>query len=158
MATLKSICYKPTHDPSAKPAVGYLRVPLESATLIEGYGIEADRKGGNPKRQLNVMDDLTLAELEREGYPMGVGVLGENLVLSGIDLRALPKGTQLMIGHEAVIELGIPRDGCEQLTKLDERMPVNVDGRIGIMCRVVKSGMIRVGDSVKESVPLAVSQ
>src|SRR5258706_11883520 len=98
MPIIQSITYKPRHEKEDHNAAGYLRRPIREANLVENYGIEGDRKGGNPKRNLNVMDDLTLAELEAEGYPTGPGTLGENLVLSGIDLRSLEEGTHLRLG------------------------------------------------------------
>jgi MOSC domain-containing protein YiiM len=145
MVTLKSIAYKPE---GTKSKLGFLRQVVNEATLVEGYGIEGDRKGGHPKRNLNVMDDLTLAELAGEGYPTGAGVLGENLVLSGLDLRQLPQDTHLRLGSEAIIALGKLREPCEQLTELDARMPESVVGRVGLMCRVIRSGRIKVGDTV----------
>jgi MOSC domain-containing protein YiiM len=149
MITVKSIVYQPRSVKVDHSVPGYVRHPLGEATLVEGYGIEGDRKGGNPKRNLNVMDDLTQAELSSEGYPTGPGMLGENVILSGIDLRTLPEGTQLRLGTEAIIVLGDPRVPCEQLTPLDERMPESVHGRVGVMCRVVKSGRVKVGDPVE---------
>lgn len=149
MITIKSIVYKPNDEAIDSDAIGYLRRPLVEANLIEGYGIEGDRKGGHPRRNLNVMDDITQSELAEEGYPTGVGVLGENIILRGINLRKLPEGTQLRLGKEAVIELGRLREPCEQLTPLDERMPESVVGRVGVMCRVIQSGRIRVGDPVE---------
>jgi MOSC domain-containing protein YiiM len=148
MASIKSIVYKPQDAKQTLGQVGYLRVPLTEANLLENYGIEGDRKGGHPKRQLNVMDDVTLAELEREGYPTEPGTLGEQIVLSGIDLRTLKRGTHVQLGTDAVIELGGMREPCEQLTPLDERMPESVSERVGVMCRVIKSGTIKVGDLV----------
>lgn len=148
MATLTSIQYKPKDAKLAPGRVGYVRSPLTEANLMENYGIEGDRKGGHPKRNLNVLDDMTLAELEAEGYPTSPGALGENLIISGISLRALPVGTKLRIG-EAVIEVGKLREPCDQLTELDTRMPESVVGRVGAMCRVVASGRICVGDAVE---------
>ena len=149
MPKLKSITYKPKGAADDPTRIGYFRVPLAEAMLIEGYGIENDRKGGNPNRNLNVMDDFTLAELAEEGYPTGPGALGENLILSGLDLRTLPEGAALRIGSEAAIELGRLREPCEQLTILDERMPHSVEDRVGRMCQVVRSGRIKVGDRVE---------
>lgn len=148
MPTLKSIVYKPKTAPDSHQTGVYLRVPLPEAKLVEGYGIEGDRKGGNPKRNLNIMDSVTLAELGREGYPTTPGALGENLILDGIDLRGLPEGASLQIGAEAVITLLKLREPCEQLTEIDERMPASVVKRVGYMGRVAKSGLIRVGDPV----------
>jgi MOSC domain-containing protein YiiM len=149
MATIKSIVYKPGDEPEDRNVAGYLRRPLDTALLIEGYGIQDDLKGGNPKRNLNVMDEVTQAELRAEGYPTGAGKLGENIILAGIDLRALPDGTQLRLGSQAIIALVKRRSGCEKLTRLDTRMPASVEGRIGWMCRVVRSGPIQVGDPVE---------
>lgn len=149
MANIKSIVYKPKGMKSGHGDAGYVRQPLTDANLIAGYGIEGDRKGGNPNRNLNLMDDMTQAELAAEGYPTGPGMLGENIILSGIDLRTLPEGTQLRLGDEAIIALGKARVPCEQLTPLDGRMPESVEGRVGTMCRVLKSGQIKVGDVVE---------
>ncbi len=149
MITVKSIVYKPKGEKVAPGMPGYIRRSLEQAMLVEGYGIVGDRKGGNPNRNLNVMDELTQAELAVEGYPTGAGMLGENIILGGIDLRTLPEGTQLRLGDKAVIRLGKARVPCEQLTPLDGRMPDSVHGRVGIMCRVVQSGRIKVGDPVE---------
>jgi MOSC domain-containing protein YiiM len=148
MPTLKSIVYKPKTAPTGHQTGAYLRVPLSEAKLVEGYGIEGDRKGGNPKRNLNIMDSMTLAELGREGYPTTPGALGENLIVDGIDLRNLPEGSSLQIGAEAVITLLKFREPCEQLTEIDERMPASVMNRVGYMARVTKGGLIRVGDPV----------
>jgi MOSC domain-containing protein YiiM len=149
MITVKSIVYKPKGEKSDSSSSGYLRRSLDQAMLAEGHGIEGDRKGGNPNRNLNVMDELTQAELAAEGYPTGAGVLGENIILGGINLRTLPEGTQLRLGDEAVIRLGALRVPCEQLTPLDARMPESVHGRVGWMCSVVKAGRIKVGDPVE---------
>ena len=148
MPSIKSIVYKPKHMRQPADSVGYLRVPLTEAVLMENYGIAGDRKGGHPRRNLNVMDDVTLAELGAENYPIDAGVLGENIVISGIDLRTLLVGTQLKLGDQAVIEIGKPRIPCEQLTALDARMPAMVMGRVGAMCRVVIAGTIHIGDEI----------
>lgn len=139
---LVSIVYSPS-------AGSYNRKPLSEAFLIAGYGIEGDRKGGHPRRNLNIMDKETLGALAGEGYPAAPGVLGENLIVGGIDLAAQQEGTRLRIGMEAVVELLKLREPCYKLTSLDPRMPDSVVGRVGMMARVVESGVIRVGDSVE---------
>ena len=149
MITIKSIVYKPGDEPEDPTAINFLRRPLAEAALVAGYGIDGDRKGGSPKRNLNVMDDLTLAELAAEGYPTGAGALGENIVLAGVDLRTLADGARLRLGRDAIIILGKLREPCERLTPIDSRMPESVVERVGRMCRVEKSGAIKVGDPVE---------
>jgi MOSC domain-containing protein YiiM len=124
------------------------RHPLPEAMLLAGYGIDGDRKGGHPKRNLNVMDQEMLQRLAAEGYPTGPGVLGENLIMAGVNLGAEPEGARFRIGLEAVIEVVRLREPCYKLTALDPRMPDSVVDRVGVMARVVESGVIRVGDAV----------
>ena len=138
---LASIVYSP--QPGS-----FNRHPLPEAMLFAGYGIDGDRKGGHPNRNLNIMDQEMLDALAAEGYPTGPGVLGENLILRGVHLAAQPEGARLRIGLEAVIEVVRLREPCYKLTALDPRMPDSVIDRVGVMARVVESGMIRVGDAV----------
>ncbi len=149
MITIKSIVYKPRSEPDDAHAINYQRRSLTEAALVAGYGIEGDRKGGNPKRNLNVMDDITLAELAADGYPAGPGALGENVILAGIDLRTVPEGSRLRLGNDAIIVLGALRVPCERLTPIDGRMAESVVERVGRMCRVEQSGTIKVGDPVE---------
>lgn len=138
---LASIVYSP--QPGS-----FNRHPLPEAMLLAGYGIDGDRKGGHPNRNLNVMDQEMLATLAAEGYPTGPGVLGENLIVSGVQISSLAEGSRLRIGLEAVIEVVRLREPCYKLTALDARMPESVVERVGVMARVVESGVIRVGDAV----------
>jgi MOSC domain-containing protein YiiM len=138
---LASIVYSP--QPGS-----YNRHALHEAMLLAGYGIDGDRKGGHPRRNLNVMDQEMLDRLAVEGYPTSPGVLGENLILSGVDISSLAEGSRLRIGLEAEIEVVRLREPCYKLTALDPRMPDSVIDRVGVMARVVESGVIRVGDAV----------
>ena len=138
---LISIVYSPL-------AGSFNRKALPQAVLVAGYGIERDRKGGHPRRNLNVMDQEVLGRLAGEGYPADPGVLGENLIVQGVQLTEQPSGTLVRIGLDAVIELVALREPCYKLTPLDPRMPDSVIGRVGMMARVVEGGVVRVGDSV----------
>jgi len=145
MPTIASITYRPKDSATPVPAVGFLRVPLAEAALTEGLGIDGDFNA-QPQRNLNVMDRLTLRELGAQGLPTFPGALGENIVLDGIDLRTLPAGTRLRLGAHAVIAITALRAGCDKLHRIDERMPGQTVGRIGVMAQVVQAGQIRVGD------------
>ncbi len=138
---LISIVYSPL-------AGSFNRKALPQAVLVAGYGIERDRKGGHPRRNLNVMDQEVLGQLAGEGYPADPGVLGENLIVQGVQLTEQPSGTLVRIGLDAVIELVALREPCYKLTPLDPRMPDSVIGRVGMMARVVEGGVVRVGNSV----------
>lgn len=146
MSEIVSIAYKPENLPD-KPAHHYTRVPVQSAALIENYGIEGDRKGGNPKRNLNIMSFETLAELEGEGFNTVPGQMGEQIVIKGLNVNALAVGDRLQLG-EAVIEVTDYRNGCDRFEALQGKQRTEVKGRMGIMARVVTGGTIAVGDPV----------
>ncbi len=143
-----SIVYKP-QGVEGQPPNQYARQSVEQARLLAGYGIEGDRKGGHPERQLNLMAAETLAQLAGEGCDTSPGMLGEQLIVRGVDVDALPVGARLRLGAEAVIEVTTPRTGCDRFAHIQGVDPERLNGRMGIMARVVSGGPIQVGDTVQ---------
>jgi MOSC domain-containing protein YiiM len=158
MITIHSLCYQPTLSEDKAP-FHYTRIPVNSVNLIAGHGIEGDRKAGhNPKRQLNIMSYETVAILQGEGYKAQPGELGEQIIVNGIDIAALPSGTRLQLGESAVIEVVNARTGCDWFEKIQEKPKANTVGRLGMMATVIENGIVRVGDEVRvlETVTVAV--
>jgi MOSC domain-containing protein YiiM len=146
MPTLKSIVYSPD-DGTPDPEDHYFRVPLEQAALTVEGGIRGDRKGRHPDRQLNVMGTPALAELAAQGYQIGPGQMGEQLVLEGLDVDALAPGDRIQVGAQAVIEVVKARTGCDRFEHIQGKP--RAGARLGVMARVVVPGDIRVGDAVQ---------
>ena len=148
MPTLASIVYSPQTD-TPEPPDRYQRVPLTEAVLGVKGGIQGDRKGRQPDRQLNVMTAEVLAGLAAQGFKTAPGEMGEQLVISGLDVNALAGGDRLQIGAEAVIEVVKPRTGCARFESIQGLKREQAAGRMGQMCRVVVGGPIAVGDPVR---------
>jgi MOSC domain-containing protein YiiM len=147
MPQIASIVYKPAGLP--EPDNDYLRVDLDEAQLIAGYGIEGDRKGGHPERQLNIMSYETLTNLRVQGFYTEPGQMGEQIVLHQVDVDHLPPGAQVQLGAEAVIEIVKPRTGCEKFERLQKRSRQEAAGQMGMIAKVIVGGKIHVGDKVK---------
>jgi MOSC domain-containing protein YiiM len=146
MGKIVSIVHTPAGiDP--RPPDHYARVPLEVATLEDGRGIVTDRKGSNGQRQLNVMALETLERLRARGYRTAPGEMGEQLVVSGLDVNCLEADTQVQLGDEVVIEVIKLRTGCDRLRHIQGCTPADVAGQLGVMARVLIGGTIRVGDA-----------
>lgn len=147
MANIVSITCSP---PSAKPRPDdhYHRTAFMAVTLVADRGIDGDRKSKGGKRQLNVMSAATLAQLGTEGFRTGPGQMGEQIVLDGVAVDKLPAGAQLRLGSEAVIEVTEPRTGCDRFEHIQGKFKGLVDGRLGVMARVIRGGAIAVGDTV----------
>jgi MOSC domain-containing protein YiiM len=147
MGEIVSIVYKP-QQVDFTPPNHYARVPLEKALLVERYGIQGDRKGGHPLRQLNIMAQESLDRLCAEGFCVEPGQMGEQIVLRGVDVDDLQVGDQLRLGSSSVIEVTEKRDGCDRLERIQGYSLAQAAGRLGIMAKVITGGQIFVGDTV----------
>jgi MOSC domain-containing protein YiiM len=147
MTQIASIVFKPAGVD--EPEDDYLRVDLDEATLIAGYGIDGDMKGGHPDRQLNIMSYETLTNLRGRGFYTEPGQMGEQIVIHQLDVDNLPPGTRVQIGGSAVIEIVKQRTGCAKFERLQKRPRTQAAGQLGVIARVISGGQIRVGDPVK---------
>jgi xanthine dehydrogenase accessory factor len=147
MTQIASIVYKPAGVD--EPQDDYLRVDLDEANLIAGYGIEGDVKGGNPNRNLNIMSYETLTNLRTRGFYTEPGQMGEQIVIHQLDVDNLPAGARVQLGDSAVIEVVKPRTGCDKFERLQDRKREEAAGQMGVMAKVLVGGQIRVGDPVK---------
>jgi MOSC domain-containing protein YiiM len=148
MIRIASIVYKPENADS-DPKNRYIRIPLPSANLVAGYGIEGDRKGGHPKRNLNIMSFETLEALREEGFSTLPGQMGEQIVIHGLDVGKLAEGDRLQIGDHACVEVVSQRTGCQRFEQIQGKSLKLAAGRMGVMAKVVTDGMIAVGDPVE---------
>ena len=146
MGHLVSIVYRPRDAESSAEA--YTRVPLQNTELVAGFGIAGDAKGGGPERHLNIMSQETLQQLGAEGFSVEPGRMGEQLILSGLDVNALPAGARIRIGQTACVMVGIPRTGCGKFERNQGKLKQEAAGRLGMMARVDVGGLIAVGDPV----------
>ncbi|HEY3968810.1 MAG TPA: MOSC domain-containing protein [Planctomycetaceae bacterium] len=147
MPIIISITYSPPVE-VPRPKDQYHRVSVSQANLLAGHGIEGDRKGKWANRQLNVMSAETLKVLHDEGFQTAPGELGEQIVIDGIDVDALPVGSQIQLGSAAIIEVTMPRTGCDRFEHIQGKFKGLVRGRLGAMARVIAGGPIAIGDPV----------
>jgi MOSC domain-containing protein YiiM len=148
MGSIYSIVYQPADREYESRSGHFIRVPVEQANLIAGYGIEGDRKAGrHGKRQVNLLSREWLLRLKNAGYRIEPGQFGEQITLVGIDLEQLKFGERLQLGAAACIEISQARIPCG---RLQVAQPLTVEGlkAIGMMGTVVTGGTIRVGDPV----------
>lgn len=167
--TVQAVCLSAGHTMSKRPA--------PSIRLLAGLGVQGDahlgvtvqhrsRVAQDPSqpnlRQLHLMMGELHDELIARGFAVGPGVMGENVVTRGLDLLALPRGTRLHLGAEAVAEVTGLRNPCAQLDALQPGLMAAVLGRdpagrlirrAGIMAVIVTGGALRPGDGVLAELP-----
>jgi len=152
--------------------------PLLSAIrLLAGLGVEGDAHCGKTVkhrsrvavdptqpnlRQVHLIHAELFEELADKGFFLQPGVMGENITTRGLDLLALPAGTRLRLGSEALVEITGLRNPCIQIEAFQPGLLKAVLGRdangklirkAGVMAIVLEGGDVRPGDSIDVTLP-----
>ncbi|MTD42295.1 MOSC domain-containing protein [Erwinia sp. CPCC 100877] len=127
---------------------GTQKKEIEEVELIKGYGLEADAHGGNWHRQVSLLSFEKVTEFNKRGARVGNGAFGENIVVSGIDLRKLPVGSQIRIGAAELVVTQIGKE-CHQHCQIYARVGDCIMPREGIFAVVVTPGHIKKGDRLE---------
>lgn len=151
----------------------------DAIRLVAGLGVEGDAHAGatvkhrshvrrdpaQPNlRQVHLIHEELHDELRASGFDVTVGGMGENVTTRGVDLLALPAGTRLTLGDEAVVEVTGLRNPCAQLDDyrpglmaavLDRDDDGNLIRKSGVMAIVLTGGEVRAGDPIAVELPAA---
>jgi len=157
--TVSRLSVKPqTKGQRGLPKHAVPRLRVSSAGAEGDYNhYRTTKVQGDPDLAILVLTEEVLAALQREGWPVRPGDLGENLTLAGVAEASLKPGTRLSIGA-AVLEVSQACDPCTETYVLPyvgkERGPEFVRtlvGRRGWFARVLSPGTIATGDPVSVS-------
>ena len=131
---------------------------VEAVEIVEGKGITGDarffgrlsRDTGQPsRRQVTLIEREQIAEHATAlGLPsITPGAVRSNIETTGINLISL-LGREVEIG-EAVLRLYAPRDPCAKMDAICQGLRARMmDQRQGVLAEVVRSGAVRVGDTI----------
>ena len=157
----------------------FSKTPSLGIRLLTGLGVAGDAHMGTTVkhrsrvrrdptqpnlRQVHLIQAELLDELRTMGFVVKPGELGENVTTSGIDLLALPAGTRLHLGDDAVVEITGLRNPCAQIDEfqqglmaatLDRDADGNLVRKAGVMSVVLRDGDVRPGDAVGIELPSA---
>jgi len=141
--------------------------------LIKGQGVEGDAHCGvkvkhrsrvaqNPDqpnlRQVHLIHSELHDALNKAGFDINAGDMGENITTRGIDLLSLPRHTLLYLGQSAIVELTGLRNPCRQLNAFRDGLikallDKTPDGKLirksGVMGIVIQAGQLSPGDKIR---------
>ncbi|MFH8259015.1 MOSC domain-containing protein [Streptomyces roseolus] len=164
---------------SSNGTYSFTKPNRESITLLAGLGVDGDVHAGvtvkhrsrvaqdptQPNlRQVHLIHAELFDEVAEAGFAVAPGDLGENVTTRGVDLLALPTGTRLHLGAQAVVEITGLRNPCAQIDGFRHGLLKQVVGRdadgalvrkAGIMGIVLTGGEVRPGDPVRVELPAA---
>ena len=115
---------------SASSTHSFSKERLQRISLLQGLGVKGDAHCGETVkhrsrvaqdptqpnlRQVHLVHSELFDELAARGFDVHAADIGENITTAGIDLLALPQGTLLRIGADAVVRITGLRNPCGQL-------------------------------------------
>ena len=116
--------------------------PHERVKAVAGLGFEGCAHANPPKREVLFVSEEHLDALELEP-----GAIRENLTVAGADVEAWPIGQRVRVGA-ALFEITMVCDPCERLEALRPGLRKQLEGRRGMLARVVDGGEVAVGDEL----------
>lgn len=164
-----AVCVSESHNFS-KPRADEIK-------LLAGFGVEGDAHSGKTYkhrsrvavdpaqpnlRQVHLIAGELHDELRRQGFRVGPGIMGENITSRGLDLINLPRGTQLQLGDEAIVEITGLRNPCKQLNDYQSGLmnavlardkDRNLIRKAGVMGVVLASGLVKTDDAIFVKLP-----
>ena len=119
-------------------------VPHERRRALAGHGLDGCAHANPPKREVLFVSAEHLASVDVEP-----GAVRENLTVEGADVQEWPIGQQVKVGDEAVFEITMVCDPCARMDALRQGLRAELEGKRGMLARVVEPGEVAVGDAVE---------
>ena len=118
--------------------------PVQKATAISGLGLEGDRSAyeGNTRQVLFVDKEIL------DGFGLEPGQVKENITVTGLNVAQVQPGQVFTIGDVTLEAVG----DCEPCGKMDAirlGLKDQIQGKRGMLAKVINGGGIKVGDSVR---------
>ena len=118
--------------------------PVQKATAISGLGLEGDRSAyeGNTRQVLFVDKEIL------DGAGLEPGQVKENITVTGLNVAQVQPGQVFTIGDVTLEAVG----DCEPCGKMDAirlGLKDQIQGKRGMLAKVINGGGIKVGDSVR---------
>ena len=140
MGTIKAVC--------TSELKGTQKTANASITLAADHGIEGDAHAGPWHRQVSLLSFEKIEDFKALGAEVQEGAFGENIIVEGFDLKALPIGTRFSC-NDVVLELTQIGKECHAHCAIYHKMGDCIMPREGVFTRVIEGGTITVGDTIE---------
>jgi MOSC domain-containing protein YiiM len=119
-------------------------VPRDAARAVEGHGLDgcAHARPGT-KRQV-----LFASAEHLDALGVDHGAIKENFTVEGTDVHGWAIGQRVEVG-EAEFEVTMECDPCERMEEIRIGLQQELEGRRGMLARVVKTGDVAIGDEIR---------
>ncbi len=123
---------------------------VKEGYLHQDYGLTDDAHADSSShRQVSLMAIESINKMRSLGFDVGPGDFAENLTTEEINLVALPIGTELAIGKEAILEVTQIGKECHAGCAIFRQTGRCIMPKEGVFARVVRGGTVRSGDEIR---------
>ncbi len=117
---------------------------VDEIRVVANKGFEGCIHGrAGSQRQVLLMESEVL-----ETLGLRPGEVRENITTIGMNLRDLAIGERLRVGG-AELEVTGPCEPCSRMDEIRDGLQETLRGHRGVLCRVVRQGMLRRGDAIE---------
>ena len=118
--------------------------PVQEATAISGLGLEGDRSAyeGNTRQVLFVDKEIL------DGAGLVPGQVKENITVTGMNVSQIQPGQVFTIGDDVTLEAIGDCEACGKMDAIRMGLMDEIQGKRGMLAKVINGGSIKVGDSV----------
>lgn len=129
---------------------GIPKTNVNQVTLIKDFGIEGDIHAGNWHRQISLLTIESIEKMLDKGLNVRPGAFAENITTEFLNLPQLNIGDKIIIG-ESILEVTQIGKECHNKCAIYYQAGDCVMPREGIFARVLKGGVIKLGDEIQIS-------
>ena len=133
---------------STSTVKGVPKTNVDAVRLVEDWGIDGDAHAGAWHRQVSLLAMESIEAMRAKGSSASPGDFAENITTAGIDLPRLRVGECLRVG-EAELEITQIGKECHAHCAIFHQVGDCVMPREGVFARVIRGGVVRVGDDVR---------
>jgi MOSC domain-containing protein YiiM len=115
----------------------------ERRQALVGQGLEGCAHANPPRREV-----LFVSKQHLDAVGVEPGAIRENITVEGDDVERWPIGQRVRAG-EAEFEITMVCDPCHRMDELRDGLRAELQGKRGMLARVVQSGVVAVGDEIR---------
>ncbi len=135
-------------------AKGTEKQPVEKALLVAKHGLAGDAHAGTWHRQVSLLSAEKVDEFNARGGNAAIGAFGENILVSGLDLKTLPVGSILRAG-DVVLQISQIGKECHSHCQIFRRVGDCIMPREGVFATVERGGELCAGMELTVELPAA---
>lgn len=128
---------------------GIRKKDVGEADLKVDWGIVGDAHADDWHRQVSLLALESIEKMRAVGLNVGPGSFAENLTTQGLDLLALPLGSQVRVGDGVILEITQHGKVCHDRCAIYHQAGDCVMPREGIFAKVIQGGQVKAGDPIE---------